>query len=104
MPVLTARTGSASASLGAGTEITVLTGILPGGMSVRGGGGITNCIAGVPIIGLLTNDMQLAGLNTRYHYIAKGAIMLPVMWFDAFQIERRAVAANKRKEKQVKPA
>ncbi len=40
----------------------------------------------------------LAGLNTYYQYIAKGAIMLAVMWFDAFQIKRRAVAANKRKE------
>lgn len=103
--VLTARTGAASASLGAGTEITILTGILVGGVSVRGGDGkIANCIAGVLIMGLLANGMQLAGLNTYYQYIAKGAIMLLVMWFDAFQIKCRAVAANKRKEEQIKPA
>ena len=103
--VLTARTGAASASLVAGTEITILTGILVGGVSVLGGDGkIANCIAGVLIMGLLANGMQLAGLNTYYQYIAKGAIMLLVMWFDAFQIKRRAVAANKRKEEQVKPA
>lgn len=97
--ILTSRVGAAAAGTAAGTEITILTGVLVGGVSVRGGDGkIANCIAGVLIMGLLTNGMQLAGLNTYYQYIAKGAIMLLVMWFDAFQIKRRAVAANKRKE------
>jgi ribose/xylose/arabinose/galactoside ABC-type transport system permease subunit len=97
--VLTARVGAASASTGAGTEITVMTGVLVGGVSVRGGDGkIANCIAGVLIMGLLSNGMQLAGLNTYFQYIAKGAIMLFVMWIDAFQMKRRMVAANKRKE------
>lgn len=97
--ILTSRVGAAAASTAAGTEITIMTGILVGGVSVRGGDGkIANCIAGVLIMGLLANGMQLAGLNTYYQYIAKGAIMLAVMWFDAFQIKRRAIAANKRKE------
>ncbi len=97
--ILTARVGAAAAGTAAGTEITVLTGVLVGGVSVRGGDGkIANCIAGVLIMGLLANGMQLAGLNTYYQYIAKGSIMLAVMWFDAFQIKRRAVASNKRKE------
>jgi ribose/xylose/arabinose/galactoside ABC-type transport system permease subunit len=97
--ILTARVGAAAASTAAGTEITILTGVLVGGVSVRGGDGkIANCIAGVLIMGLLANGMQLAGLNTYYQYIAKGSIMLIVMWFDAFQMKRRALAANKRKE------
>ncbi|MCD8014753.1 MAG: ABC transporter permease [Lachnospiraceae bacterium] len=97
--ILTARVGAAAAGTAAGTEITVLTGVLVGGVSVRGGDGkIANCIAGVLIMGLLANGMQLAGLNTYYQFIAKGAIMLLVMWFDAFQIKRRAIASNKRKE------
>ncbi len=97
--ILTSRVGAAAAGTAAGTEITILTGVLVGGVSVRGGDGkIANCIAGVLIMGLLANGMQLAGLNTYYQYIAKGAIMLAVMWFDAFQIKRRAIAANKRKE------
>ena len=37
--VLTSRVGAASAATGAGTEITILTGILVGGVSVRGGDG-----------------------------------------------------------------
>ncbi len=99
--ILTARVGAAAAGTAAGTEITILTGVLVGGVSVRGGDGkIANCIAGVLIMGLLANGMQLAGLNTYYQFIAKGVIMLLVMWFDAFQIKRRAIAANKRKESQ----
>lgn len=97
--VLTARVGAAAAGTAAGTEITVLTGVLVGGVSVRGGDGkIANCIAGVLIMGLLANGMQLSGMNTYYQYIAKGAIMLFVMWLDAFQMKRRSIAANKRKE------
>lgn len=97
--ILTSRVGAAAAGTASGTEITVLTGVLVGGVSVRGGEGkIANCVAGVLIMGLLANGMQLAGMNTYYQYVAKGAIMLLVMWFDAFQIKRRAIAANKRKE------
>ena len=97
--ILTSRVGAAAAGTAAGIEITVLTGVLVGGVSVRGGEGkIANCVAGVLIMGLLANGMQLAGLNTYYQYVAKGAIMLLVMWFDAFQIKRRAIASNKRRE------
>lgn len=100
--ILTFRVGAAAAGTAAGTEITVLTGVLVGGVSVRGGEGkIANCVAGVLIMGLLANGMQLAGLNTYYQYVAKGAIMLLVMWFDAFKIKRRAIASNKRKEERV---
>ena len=46
--ILTARVGAAAAGTAAGTEITILTGVLVGGVSVRGGDGkIANCIAGV---------------------------------------------------------
>ena len=56
--ILTSRVGAAAA----GTEITILTGVLVGGVSARGGDGkIANCIAGVLIMGLLANGMQLAG-------------------------------------------
>ena len=97
--ILVARVGAAAAATAAGTEITVLTGVLVGGVSIRGGEGkIANCVAGVLIMGLLGNGMQLAGLSTYYQYIAKGIIMITVMWFDAFQLKRRALAANVRKE------
>lgn len=100
--VLCSRVGAAAAGTAAGTEITVLTGVLVGGVSVRGGDGkIANCVAGVLIMGLLANGMQLAGLNTYYQFVVKGAIMLGVMWFDAFQMGRRAIAANKRKEEAI---
>ena len=46
--VLTARVGSAAATTATGTEFTVITGLLLGGVSIRGGEGkINGCIAGI---------------------------------------------------------
>jgi ABC-type xylose transport system permease subunit len=39
-----------------------------------------------------------AGVNALRVKYAKDVIMLFVMWIDAFQMKRRMVAANKRKE------
>ena len=46
-------------------------------------------MAGVLIMRLLANGMHLAGRNPRCQHVAKGAIMLPVMWFDAIRIKRK---------------
>lgn len=97
--VLTARVGSAAATTATGTEFTVITGLLLGGVSIRGGEGkINGCIAGILIIGLLGNGMQLAGMNVYYQYVAKGIIMLATIGFDTFQMSRRTAALHARKE------
>ncbi len=76
-----------------------MTGILLGGVSIRGGEGkLSNCVAGILLIGLLGNGMQLLGWNPYYQFIAKGAIMLSVMGFDCYQMHRRSVVNNQRKE------
>ncbi|MDR1638719.1 MAG: ABC transporter permease, partial [Clostridiales bacterium] len=97
--LLIGRTGSAAANTAAGTEINILTGILLGGVSIRGGEGkISNCVAGILLVALISNGMQLAGWNPYYQYIAKGAIMLCVLGFDMFQMRRRSILNNQRKE------
>ena len=97
--ILIGRTGAAAANTAAGTEITILTGILLGGVSIRGGEGkIGNCVAGILLIALIGNGMQLAGWNPYYQYIAKGGIMLCVLGFDQFQMRRRSVMNYQRKE------
>lgn len=97
--VLTARVGSAAATTATGTEFTVITGLLLGGVSIRGGEGkINGCIAGILIIALLGNGMQMAGMNVYYQYVAKGAIMLATIGFDTYQMSRRKIEANTRKE------
>ncbi|MBR4162735.1 MAG: ABC transporter permease [Solobacterium sp.] len=90
--ILTARLGSAHSTTGPGTEFTAITGILLGGVSVRGGEGkMTSVFAGVLIISILTNGMQLAGLDTYYQFVAKGIIMLVAIGIDVFNLNRRQV-------------
>lgn len=97
--ILIGRVGAAAAGTAAGTEINIMTGILLGGVSIRGGEGkLGNCVAGILLIGLIGNGMQLLGWNPYYQYIAKGAIMLSVMGFDRYQLHRRSIASTQRKE------
>ena len=96
--ILTARLGSAHATTGPGTEFTAITGILLGGVSVRGGEGkMTSVFAGVLIISILTNGMQLAGLDTYYQFVAKGLIMLTAIGIDVFNLNRRHVVRKSEK-------
>lgn len=97
--ILMGRVGAAAAGTAAGTEINIMTGILLGGVSIRGGEGkLGNCVAGILLIGLIGNGMQLLGWNPYYQYIAKGAIMLCVMGFDRYQLHKRTLANTQRKE------
>ena len=90
--ILTARLGSAHSNTGPGTEFTAITGILLGGVSVRGGEGkMTSVFAGVLIISILTNGMQLAGLDTYYQFIAKGIIMLLAIGIDVYSLNRKHI-------------
>lgn len=96
--MLTAKLGSAHSTTGPGTEFTALTGILLGGISIRGGEGkIYNIFAGIMIIGILSNGMQLAGMDTYYQFIAKGLIMLIAIGIDVLNLNRRNVVKKKEK-------
>jgi ribose/xylose/arabinose/galactoside ABC-type transport system permease subunit len=89
--VLMARIGSAQSMSGPGTEFTVITGIMLGGVTMRGGEGrLSGVLAGVLILALLGNGMQLAGLGPYTQYIIKGMIFLAAIGFDAYQYRRKA--------------
>lgn len=92
--MLTSRMGSAQSSFGPGTEFSIIVGVLLGGVSINGGSGkLSGILGGILIVSVLTNGMQLVGLNIYYQYIAKGAIMLAAISFDIYQRKKR-VAAN----------
>lgn len=94
--MLTSRLGSCQSLLGPGTEFSVIIGIFLGGVSIRGGEGkLSGVLAGILCISLLSNGMQLIGLNTFIQYIVKGAIMLMAIGFDVYQLN----AKNRIKEK-----
>lgn len=84
------RLGAIQANTGAGLEFTIITAVLLGGVSVRGGEGrMSGVVAGVLILAILSNGMQLAGLNVYYQFIAKGVIMLGTIGVDVFQLNRK---------------
>lgn len=95
--MLTSRLGSCQSLLGPGTEFSVIIGIFLGGVSIRGGEGkLSGVLAGILCISLLSNGMQLIGLNTFIQYIVKGVIMLMAIGFDVYQL----TAKNRIKEKE----
>lgn len=88
--VLFARSGSASSSTGPGTEFTAITAAVLGGISFKGGEGrMLGLVTGVLILGVLSNGMQLVGLNTYAQYIVKGFVLLAAVGFDTYQNSTR---------------
>ena len=84
--MLTARSGSANASMAAGTEFTSLTAAVLGGVAIQGGEGkVLNVVVAAFILGILANGMQLIGLGTYAQNIAKGTILVAAMGFDTWQ-------------------
>ncbi|MBQ1476806.1 MAG: ABC transporter permease [Erysipelotrichaceae bacterium] len=97
--MLISRVGTAHSGTGPGTEFTVITGILLGGVSIRGGEGkLSGVVAGILIMAILANGMQLAGWGTYVQFIAKGIIMLAAIGFDVYQMTHRKVVVDKTTE------
>ena len=73
-------------SFGPGTEFTALTAAIVGGVSFLGGeGNIPALVAGVFVLAVLGNGMQLAGWGTYAQFIVRGVILLAAVAFDEYQ-------------------
>jgi len=97
--LLIGRLGSAVSTMGVGTEFTVMTGIFLGGVSMRGGEGkLSGVFAGILCIALLTNGMQLAGINIYFQYVVRGVILLAAIGYDVYQMIRRNNMKKKKLE------
>lgn len=93
--MLVARVGTAQSGVGPGTEMTVITAILIGGVSIRGGEGkLSGVVAGILILAILSNGMQLAGWDINAQFIVKGIIMLAAIGFDVFQMNHRKMEVD----------
>lgn len=89
--VMLSRTNSAQATAGKGYEFDVITCVVLGGVSVSGGfGKISNVVAGVLIIGVLTNGMVLLNVSTYMQMVVKGIVLALAVGFDCLQQKRAA--------------
>ena len=90
--VMLSRTNSAQPTAGLGYEFDVITCVVLGGVSITGGfGKISGVIAGVLIIGVLTNGMVLLNISNYTQMIVKGLVLIMAVGFDTFQ-KKRAIA------------
>lgn len=97
--LLISRLGSAAAGTAVGTEFTVISGIMLGGVSIRGGEGkLSGVLAGILIVVILSNGMQLAGINTYWQYVAKGVIMLAAIGIDVLQFNNKSAMEKRANE------
>jgi ribose/xylose/arabinose/galactoside ABC-type transport system permease subunit/acetyl esterase/lipase len=85
------KADSMQSSFGPGTEFTALTAAIVGGVSFMGGeGNIPALVAGVFVLAVLGNGMQLAGWGIYAQYIVRGVILLGAVAFDDYQKSMRS--------------
>ncbi len=90
--VMISKANTTNSSFGPGTEFIVLTAAIVGGISFMGGeGNIPALVAGVFILAVLGNGMQLAGWGTYAQFIVRGIILLGAVIFDEYQWSARNI-------------
>lgn len=81
--ILASRVTSGQPNTSQGFELEVISACVLGGVSLTGGvGRIGFVIAGVLIMGVVQNAMNLLNVATFYQYVARGAILLAAVLYD----------------------
>lgn len=81
-----ARTSSGLYTAGEGYEMDAIAAVVLGGTSMTGGvGRLSGSIVGAMIIGILSNGMNLLGLNSSWQYVVKGSVLLAAVLIDYFK-------------------
>jgi ribose/xylose/arabinose/galactoside ABC-type transport system permease subunit len=84
--VMISKSNTTHSSFGPGTEFIALTALILGGVSFMGGeGNVPGLVAGVFVLAVLGNGMQLAGWGTYAQFIVRGLILLGAVAFDEYQ-------------------
>ncbi|MGC4071386.1 MAG: hypothetical protein QM760_02470 [Nibricoccus sp.] len=72
-----------------GIELSIISACVLGGVSLSGGiGRMSYVIAGVFIMGIVENAMNLLNIKHDYQYIVRGAILPGAVLFDRFRQNR----------------
>lgn len=88
--VMISKANTTHSSFGPGTEFIALTAAIVGGISFMGGeGNMPALVAGVFVLAVLGNGMQLAGWGTYPQYVIRGLILLGAVAFDEYQRSAR---------------
>jgi ribose transport system permease protein len=94
--LFSARLGSTGADTGIGMEITVLTAVVLGGVSLGGGrGSVGNAIVGAILILILTNGLIRLGSPGSVNQLLIGLILVLAVLFDAKWVKNRGKILSK---------
>jgi L-arabinose transport system permease protein len=87
--VLAARMTSGQPKVAEGFELEVISACVLGGVSLTGGvGSMGAVIAGVLIMGIVQNAMNLLNVEPFWQYVARGLILLGAVLFDRLRQRR----------------
>ena len=94
--ILTSRLMSGQPSGNEGFEFDVITAVILGGISFRGGEGkISNVFWGVLIVGVLSNGLVMLNVNVYWQRILKGMIMVGAVAADSLNRSRKIKASSR---------
>ena len=75
--VLLSRLGTGNPLIGDGKEIDVIAAVVVGGTALSGGkGNVWGTLIGVLLLGIISNALNILGVNPYWQYVMTGAIIL----------------------------
>lgn len=94
--MITARLEAGAATAGFGYELTVISAVVIGGVSLFGGEGkIPGVLLGVILLGLVQNAVNLLNVPPNYDYVVSGVVIAAAATLDVYR--RRLVEAGLRR-------
>ncbi|QKC99077.1 ABC transporter permease [Mesorhizobium sp. NZP2298] len=94
--LFSARLGSTGADTGIGLEISVLTAVVLGGVSLGGGrGSVGNAVIGSILVLILTNGLIRLSMPGSVNQLILGLVLIAAVLFDAKWVKNRGKLLNK---------
>jgi ribose transport system permease protein len=88
--LMTARLGAASVTAGTGLELKVISAVIIGGASLKGGEGtILGSFLGALLMGILVGALTILGVDVYWNSLVIGATLLLAVLIDTFGRSRR---------------
>ena len=103
--MITARLQAGAATAGVGYELTVISAVVIGGVSLFGGEGrVSGVLLGVLLLGLVQNAVNLLDVPPNYDYVVSGLVIAAAAALDVYRrkyveagLRRRAMLAKRDK-------
>jgi len=87
--ISTAKNGMGTSTAGLGYELDVITAVILGGVSLKGGkGNLFGVMIGAAIMGVIRNGLLILNVSAYYQTTIIGAVVIAVASFDAIRSRR----------------